>query len=163
MVPQSTSTEIAHGGEPEADDSNQDPSNGNDVDKETASPIEQQNICQKSLQCLCEFYGNNDFICQVVIVILLARAYPPLGAEYLFPEITSTWIAVLFIFGESKPWMLDSFDIYVWLNLLPLSLLQFSLAWVSKQKNSPKHSSDYISIYLSKYSTWALSVPSSLV
>jgi sodium/bile acid cotransporter 7 len=29
---------------------------------------------------------------------LLARAYPPLGAVYLAPEITATWIAVIFIF-----------------------------------------------------------------
>lgn len=52
---------------------------------------------------LRRFYGNNDFICQIILVILLARAYPPLGAEYLQPQITSTWIAVIFIFGTFPP------------------------------------------------------------
>lgn len=33
-----------------------------------------------------------------VIVILLAYAYPPIGAIYLAPQITATWIAVIFIF-----------------------------------------------------------------
>lgn len=47
-----------------------------------------------------EFYWANEFVCLVVVVILLARAYPPLGADYLQPQITSTWIAVVFIFGK---------------------------------------------------------------
>ena len=48
---------------------------------------------------LVKFYWDNEFVILVVIVILLARAYPPLGATYLYPEITATWIAVIFIFG----------------------------------------------------------------
>ena len=47
-----------------------------------------------------DFYWANEFVILVVIVILLARAYPPLGAEYLYPQITATWIAVVFIFGK---------------------------------------------------------------
>lgn len=31
-------------------------------------------------------------------VILIARAYPPLGSVYLLPQITATWITVLFVF-----------------------------------------------------------------
>jgi sodium/bile acid cotransporter 7 len=38
-------------------------------------------------------------VVMVVIALLLAKAYPPLGADYLQPQITSTWIAVIFIFG----------------------------------------------------------------
>ena len=44
------------------------------------------------------FYFANEFLILVVAAILLARAYPPLGAEYLAPEITATWIAVCLIF-----------------------------------------------------------------
>ncbi|CAB9510746.1 bile acid cotransporter 7 [Seminavis robusta] len=45
-----------------------------------------------------KFYWANEFVILIVIVILLARAYPPLGAVYLAPHITATWIAVVFIF-----------------------------------------------------------------
>ena len=44
------------------------------------------------------FYWANEFLILVVCAILLARAYPPLGADYLQPEITATWLAVCFIF-----------------------------------------------------------------
>lgn len=50
------------------------------------------------LQRLVQFYWDQEFLILVVIVILLARAYPPLGADYLQPEITATWMAVIFIF-----------------------------------------------------------------
>lgn len=50
------------------------------------------------LKCLCTFYGNNSFLILVLTVILLAYAYPPLGATYLAPQITATWIAVMIIF-----------------------------------------------------------------
>lgn len=47
---------------------------------------------------LVNFYFTYEFLILVLLVILLARAYPPLGADYLQPEITATWIAVIFIF-----------------------------------------------------------------
>lgn len=43
-------------------------------------------------------YAANSFLILVVCAILLALAYPPLGAVYLAPQITATWIAVIFIF-----------------------------------------------------------------
>uniref|UniRef100_A0A7S4N788 Sodium/bile acid cotransporter n=1 Tax=Odontella aurita TaxID=265563 RepID=A0A7S4N788_9STRA len=46
----------------------------------------------------CKFYNANSFLVLVLVVILLAYAYPPLGAVYLAPQITATWIAVMFIF-----------------------------------------------------------------
>lgn len=49
---------------------------------------------------LIDFYWANEFLILIVVVILLARAYPPLGAEYLYPQITATWIAVVFIFSK---------------------------------------------------------------
>lgn len=45
-----------------------------------------------------DFYWNNEFLILIVLVILLARLYPPLGAQYLAPDITATWLAVVFIF-----------------------------------------------------------------
>ena len=47
---------------------------------------------------LGEIYRDNEFLILVICAILLARAYSPLGAEYLVPEITATWIAVCIIF-----------------------------------------------------------------
>jgi len=47
---------------------------------------------------LCKFYKDNSFLILILCAILLARAYPPLGADYLQPKITATWIAVMFIF-----------------------------------------------------------------
>ena len=44
----------------------------------------------------------NEAMFLIVLAIILARAYPPLGAVYLYPQITSTWIAVMFIFGTSS-------------------------------------------------------------
>ncbi len=48
----------------------------------------------------CSFYNKNSFLVLVVFAILIAYAYPTLGAEYLRPDITATWIAVLFIIGK---------------------------------------------------------------
>lgn len=43
-------------------------------------------------------YWQNEFLFLVVIVLCLAKAYPPLGAKYLAPQITASWIAVIIIF-----------------------------------------------------------------
>lgn len=48
----------------------------------------------------CAFYRTNSFLILVICATLLAYAYPPLGAIYLAPQITATWIAVMFIFSE---------------------------------------------------------------
>jgi hypothetical protein len=45
-----------------------------------------------------DFYKEYDFLILLVVVILLAYAYPPLGADYLQPQITATWVAVMYIF-----------------------------------------------------------------
>ena len=52
--------------------------------------------CYKS-KC-CQFYVNNSFIINVVLVIAAAFAYPPFAPDYLAPKITASWIAVMFIF-----------------------------------------------------------------
>ncbi|KAL3758350.1 hypothetical protein ACHAWU_005020 [Discostella pseudostelligera] len=45
-----------------------------------------------------KIYHQNSFLILVTCAILLAYAYPPLGAIYVAPQITATWIAVIFIF-----------------------------------------------------------------
>lgn len=45
-----------------------------------------------------QIYAKHSFLILVVCAILIAYAYPPLGAIYLAPEITATWLAVMFIF-----------------------------------------------------------------
>ena len=47
------------------------------------------------------FYGANSLIVLVLCAIIIAYAYPPLGAIYLAPHVTATWIAVFFIFVMS--------------------------------------------------------------
>ena len=46
----------------------------------------------------CTIYNKHSFLILVICAILLAYAYPPIGAIYLAPQITATWIAVMFIF-----------------------------------------------------------------
>lgn len=60
----------------------------------TTPPVQHDTI----LSGVCRFYNQNSFLILVVIAILLAFAYPPLGAIYMYPQITATWIAVIFIF-----------------------------------------------------------------
>jgi hypothetical protein len=44
-------------------------------------------IC-KGLKKLAAIYLANDFAINVLLAIALAKAYPPLGAEYVQPKIT---------------------------------------------------------------------------
>mmetsp|Transcript_9165 Transcript_9165/g.18926 ORF Transcript_9165/g.18926 Transcript_9165/m.18926 type:complete len:422 (-) Transcript_9165:8-1273(-) len=66
-----------------------------ETDSTPAPPVP---LYQRIWQQWCKFYNKNSFLVLVVCAILIAYAYPPLGAEYLRPDITATWIAVLFIF-----------------------------------------------------------------
>jgi hypothetical protein len=70
--------------------------------KITATSEDPPSKCRRVWDRAVTFYWDNEFVCLVVLVILLARAYPPLGATYLAPNITSTWIAVIFIFSECR-------------------------------------------------------------
>ena len=44
------------------------------------------------------FYETNHFLIKAIFAILIAKLYPPLGAELLYPQITGQWCAVMFIF-----------------------------------------------------------------
>lgn len=66
--------------------------------KEETESQEQKGTLTKLRHALHAFYQQNEFLILVILAIALARAYPPLGAEYVHPEITATWIAIIFIF-----------------------------------------------------------------
>jgi len=78
-------------------------SSANTIDEETAVVIddkENPSSCHEKVWNLwCQAYEKYSFLILVVIAVLFAKAYPPLGAIYLAPQITSSWIAVIFIFG----------------------------------------------------------------
>ena len=59
---------------------------------------EKTSSCWRIARRMCQFYWNNEFACSVVVAVLFAWIYPPLGADYLAPKITSTWIGVMLIF-----------------------------------------------------------------
>lgn len=54
--------------------------------------------CRRYWTGLVTFYNTNSFLVKAVLAILIALAYPRLGAKYVQPQITATWIAVVFIF-----------------------------------------------------------------
>lgn len=47
---------------------------------------------------LLDFLQTNSFVIKAALAIGLAKLYPPLGATYVYPQITATWLAVVFIF-----------------------------------------------------------------
>jgi sodium/bile acid cotransporter 7 len=69
-----------------------------EVEVEETEEEEEKSRLQRLLQSLFAFYVTNQFPIHIMLSILLARAYPPLGADYLQPDITATWIAVTIIF-----------------------------------------------------------------
>ena len=72
-------------------------------DEEPASqPQSREKYLKTSLKSVCQrlssIYRSNSFLINIVIAIFLAYLYPPLGAIYLAPQITASWIAVIIIF-----------------------------------------------------------------
>jgi hypothetical protein len=52
---------------------------------------------------LFNFYKKDSLLIDVLLVILIAKIYPRLGAEFLYPEITAHWVAVIVIFCKCVP------------------------------------------------------------
>jgi len=81
------------------DKANRGGAEGDETDVETGTNPEKVKSCYKRLwKRWRNIYAANSFLILVVCAILLGLAYPPLGAVYLAPQITATWIAVVFIF-----------------------------------------------------------------
>lgn len=66
-------------------------SNENKSENDAPPPL---SWCRRGIN----FYWKQEFLILVVLAIPLARLYPELGAVYLKPAITATWIAVSLIF-----------------------------------------------------------------
>ncbi len=75
-------------------DDEEEPTKDTPSDEETA----EKSGIKKCCDCLIKFYWTNEFLILILLAILIAFAYPPLGAIYLAPKITATWVAVMFIF-----------------------------------------------------------------
>jgi sodium/bile acid cotransporter 7 len=64
----------------------------------TADQDQEQSWIRSFCRRLLTFYCTYDFPIHILIGIGLAQAYPPLGAEYLKPKITASWVATGIIF-----------------------------------------------------------------
>jgi len=62
------------------------------------TPDAEKSRLGKVCDCTKGFYAANQFLILIALAIGLAAAYPPIGAIYLAPKITATWVAVMFIF-----------------------------------------------------------------
>jgi len=47
---------------------------------------------------MTDTYTHNSLLWNLLLAVGIAYTYPPLGGEYLHPEITSHWLAVMIIF-----------------------------------------------------------------
>jgi hypothetical protein len=54
---------------------------------------------------ICRWCYQNEMTVLIVVAIALARVYPPLGAKYLYPHITTTWILLPSILCTSVGWL----------------------------------------------------------
>ena len=62
-------------------------SRGNSSDSNAAAPTSMIRI----KKCLVDFYQKNLFLLKAILAIIIAKLYPPLGAEYMHPDITAQW------------------------------------------------------------------------
>jgi len=70
------------------------PADGNKNEEDGAVEAEESTFQDK----LAAFYWKNEFLILILLAILVAKLYPPIGAKWLVPKITATWVAVMFIF-----------------------------------------------------------------
>ena len=96
-VPMKTHTEIAPKEEGEVT-SDVVPTNNNNTNEDVDETETDKSCLQLFPQRLLAFYLMYDFPIHLLIGICLARAYPPLGAKYLKPEYTASWVATGIIF-----------------------------------------------------------------
>jgi hypothetical protein len=68
------------------------------ADTDTSDDTAVASCPRRMYRFFLQVYLQYEFLILIIIAICLALAYPPLGAEYLQPQITSSWIAVIFIF-----------------------------------------------------------------
>lgn len=54
--------------------------------------------CHSVWSCITAFFNTYSFMIYAAAGIILAYSYPPLGAVYVYPKITSSYVAVITIF-----------------------------------------------------------------
>lgn len=64
----------------------------------SAVKLEPSNRFGEFRKAMFQLCVKNEFVILIVLDMVLARIYPPLGAKYLYPQITASWIAITFIF-----------------------------------------------------------------
>ena len=72
-------------------------------DNQSESHHRGNNCLERVVGSLHRIYRTNEFVILIIVSIILAKAYPPLGAKHVYPRITSSWIVVVFIFCTSWP------------------------------------------------------------
>ena len=92
-----SSSEDTHEENPPADNKNAKASDTTTTTT-TTSQAPPPSLSQRIRNRLVAFLKKNSFVLLILLAILLAYAYPPLGAVYLAPEITAGWICVILIF-----------------------------------------------------------------
>ena len=113
---------------------------------EDNSKEDHQSFAKKVGNFMCAFYTKNSFLVMLLTAILLAYAYPPLGAKYLAPKITATWVAVVMIFflsgiklkteELSKAFLRLKFNLFVQVfNFLVVSSVVFGFSRLMKYRN----------------------------
>lgn len=109
------------------------------VDTKDEPEQSEKSFMSKFWSRFLNFLNANAFVVEVTIVIILAYIYPPLGAQYLAPQITASWLAVVFIFvlsglglkteELSKAFQRFQFNIFVQLfNFLVTSSIVFGIS-----------------------------------
>jgi len=69
-------------------------------DEEEGSPVNSPKStgCRSVWGCITAFFNTYSFMVYAAVGIILAYSYPPLGAVYVYPKITSSYVAVITIF-----------------------------------------------------------------
>lgn len=100
---------------------------------------------------LSDTYSKNSLLFNLLIAVSCAYVYPPLGGHYLYPEITSHWLAVIVIFFVSGfSIRLEEiagaannirFNVFVQsFNLLFISAIQRLICWILLKTNAVEQS-----------------------
>jgi sodium/bile acid cotransporter 7 len=69
-----------------------------DEDEENPATSPKSTKCQSVWGCITAVFNTYSFMVYAAAGIILAYSYPPLGAVYVYPKITSSYIAVITIF-----------------------------------------------------------------
>lgn len=101
--------------------------NGGENLKVVVESLEKSPSCvDTSWETLIDFFNRNSLVVLIFCAITFSYIYPALGAVYLHPNITASWVAVLVIFCEYlKCRAVTSFHVFV--HARKLTMFMFAL------------------------------------